>query len=206
MVEFIQETEHGSPDGEGEFELVTPVEFTGLSLEERWEAVKTFIQEGRIREEDPGVPGIDIPEVPGEGVDLSELNQSELLQLLIETVRVQTNTNISMLSTMFDIYASVRESRGITIIGAEIIRQQDVPQEVISQDSPDDSVLTRELFIRADDSNTASIAFGDDQVQPQSAFVLNKGEVVRLPVDIGRLDLYMASEEEDQIIQLLGLR
>lgn len=204
MVEFIEETEHGSPDGEGEFYSVAPAEFTGLSLEERWSAVKTFIQSGIEPEGELDAPEVDIPDQPD--IDLSDLGNQELLRVIAETLQVQSNTQISMLSTLFDIYASVRGTRNITIIGAEITDQADIPQEVISQGSPSDSVLTRKLLIRASNDNDSPIAFGDDQINPQSAFVLNKGEAIELDVDIGRLSLYMASEEAGQEVQLLGFR
>lgn len=204
MVEFIEETERGSSDGEGEFYSIAPAEFTGLTLEERWSAVKTFIQSGTQPDQEVEAPEVDIPSQPD--VDLSDLGNQELLRVIAETVQVQSNTQISMLSTLFDIFASVRGTRNITIIGAEITDQADVAEEVISEESPQDSVLTRKLFVRASNGNTSPIAFGDDQINPQSAFVLNKGEAIELDVDIGRLNLYMASEESGQEVQLLGFR
>lgn len=206
MVEFIEETEKGSLDGQGEYELIAPIEFTGMTLEQRWAAVKTFIDTGQL-------PGEDVIDDPGEGleipqidIDLSELSQRDLLQSLVEFQQVQSNTMVSMLSTLIDIFASVRGNRTITIIGAEAIDQQDIPEEVISQSSPQDSVLTRTLWLRASNDNNAPVAFGDDQVDPDRAFVLNKGEVIKLDIDIGRIDLYMASETAGQEIQIMGLR
>lgn len=150
-------------------------------------------------------PG-DIPPVGGGrgeigvDIDLDELDSLDNSGLLQVIARV----NIAQLSAMFDIASAVEPFSTITVSGVNAIQDADVPEPVVPQ-SDQTKIPTRTLFMRASTDNDAPIYIGDDEVEPQSGLVLYPGEFYAMESDLRADEFWMASSEEGEVIQLLGL-
>lgn len=129
--------------------------------------------------------------------DLSQLDNGGLLEVI-------ARVNIAQLASLFDIADSVEPFQSITVSGTNIIDQPDVAEPVVPE-SDEELIPTRTLFIKADENNSKRVYFGDDQVDPDSGFALERGESITLDTDLRAEELYMASEDSGQQIQLLGM-
>lgn len=148
--------------------------------------------------------GVDRPDIGGrrgafdlDFGDLSQLDNGGLLEVI-------ARVNIAQLATLFDIADSVEPFQSITVSGTNIIDQPDVAEPVVPE-SDEELIPTRTLFIKADENNSKRVYFGDDQVDPDSGFALERGESITLDTDLRAEELYMASEDSGQQIQLLGM-
>lgn len=136
----------------------------------------------------------------GVDVDLDQLpnlGTPELLQII-------ARVNLAMLSTMLDISDYTSPLSDITVSGTNAIDDDDVPQPVVPQ-SDQTEIPTRFLMIKSDSDNTKPIAFGDDGSSPDSGFVLEPGQHIALQLDLRGEVFYMASEQQGQVVQLLGM-
>lgn len=129
--------------------------------------------------------------------ELSELDNQQILEVLVRV-------NIAMLNSLLNIEDYTSSYSNITVSGTNAINAADTPEPVVPQSDQSD-IPTRILGIRSDTNNTDSIAFGDDQVSPNNGFVLNRGEVKWMEIDLRGEALFMSSETEGQIVQLLGM-
>lgn len=184
----------------GEFDAESSIDFDGELLEEKWQKLMSFLVPPQVGEG---------PEVGDEklrnkrdlsnviDVNLDKLNNAELLSVIAKS-------NIAQLQALFDIATAVESPTAITVSGSEIITEKEQPKRVVPQ-SGSGEVPTRTLFIRSSTENTDKIAFGDDQVQPTGGFILAPGESITIPIDLRESDLYMASDSQDQVVNLLGV-
>lgn len=145
--------------------------------------------------------GIEFPEFD---IDLSELDTAGLLKTLIteqrDLLQVLIETQITSLERINTMTQFVSPATTITVSGADVTTEEDVATKVIQE-----SVPTRKIFLRASPTNTSDIYLGDGQVEPQKGWVLRAGETLMIPMDYRNQDLYMASEETGQVIQLMGV-
>lgn len=142
--------------------------------------------------------------------ELDGLGQTELLRMLVETLRIQTafsdlltQQSITQLTFLNDIATAVESPVAITVSGVNEIEQPDDPIPVIPN-SDDQRYEVTELIIRADPNNTRDIYIGDDNVQPDRGLVLQPGESETVELDFRISTLWMASAQGDQLVQLLG--
>jgi len=150
--------------------------------------------------------------------DLGNLNQRQLLQVIAQAQRgnlqanrtlatiqlQQSQTMVDQLQSLFDILTSVEPLFSITVSGTNTIDQAGVPQPAVP-DSNNISIPTRRLIIKSSDSNNDDIAFGDDEVNPASGFLLSPGENISLPMDLRETALWMASNTVGEKIEILGV-
>lgn len=150
-------------------------------------------------------------------VDLGELGvrglqvvQAQALRSIAMSMQTQTQltlqqskTQVDQLSALYDILSSVEPIIGITVSGRNSIDDAGVPQPVVPE-SDNTEIPTRKLMVRASQTNSETISFGDDDTDPQNGFLLNPGQYITVPIDLREATLYMASEEEDDEVQLLG--
>lgn len=194
--EEAQEEEAEERGEVGEIFQESPLKFEGLGLIERFEQVESFLRSfPRDRPdipEPPGAPGTG-DGLPDIDIDLEEVSQKQLLALLIQVQLSQTQR-------LNQILQYVSPPTTITVSGIEVLDDADEAHQIIPQ-----SVPTRRIYIRADPQNTAHIWIGDDQVEPQSGFQLRKGEWMSPEIDYRNVPLYATSEEDDQLVQLLGV-
>lgn len=139
------------------------------------------------------------PDIPGAitAPNLEGLDNTGLLQVIAQTLIEQLNVQI-------DIANAVEPPTTITVTGTEAIDEADVPQLVVPQ-SDNGNIPTRTIFIRNDPDNSEKIYFGDDEVVPQDGFVLGVGEYIIFPLDLRESQLWMACEDADEVVQLLGV-
>lgn len=152
---------------------------------------------------------IDIDDIAG-GLENAE-NQLDFLSniaasnlTLLEIISVLADTQVQTLRTMFDISDFMSPFSRITVSGTNSIEDADVAEPVVPQ-SDTTSIPTRILFIKAAEDNQEPIAIGDDETSPGNGWVLHKNEHLTLNWNLSGNALYMASAEEDQIVELLGL-
>lgn len=172
------------------FPEVSGGEIDGSLLAERFEGITDILR---------GFPG----EVPGEAPDRVQVPDLEGLDTP-GLLRVIAQTLIETLNQQIDIANFVSPPSTITVSGTTSIDDDNEAQLVVPSSSGS-NIPTRVLFIRNDPSNSDSIYFGDNQVQPQDGFVLEIGEWRAIPLNLAEDDFYMASETENQVVQLLGV-
>lgn len=170
----------------------SPIRFQGSDLLGRFrdfvDDLVPFPEPGQIPDLPGGGDGL-----PGIDIDIDQASQRELLALIAQA-------QLFALQRLNTITQFVSPPSTVTVSGTNVIDDADEPQQVIEQ-----SVPTRLLHIRADPENTEDIYFGDSDVEPQSGFVLRPGEARLMQIDYRNESLYMASESEDQVVQLLGV-
>jgi hypothetical protein len=148
----------------------------------------------------PDLPDTGDPEFDLGDIDLSDLDQLSQLEVLAEVARLLT-VQVSLLD---DLRSYTRPFNNITVSGTNIIEEDNTPVPVVPQ-SDETNIPTRLLFIKADPDNTEPIAIGDDEVSPNSGFILDEGRTLTLEVDLRGVALWMSSEEAGQGVQLLGV-
>lgn len=136
------------------------------------------------------------------GIDISlgNLDSLDTAGLLEVLARI----NVAQLAAMFDIADAVEPFQSITVSGVNAINDAGVPEPVVPE-SDQQAIPTRSLFMRADENNDNKIYIGDDEVAPNTGLVLAPGEFYVMESDLRAEELYMASDESGQTIQLLGL-
>lgn len=130
-------------------------------------------------------------------IDLSELDQRGLLEVIARILIAQT-------SASFDIADAVEPFRGISVSGTNVIEEDDEAEEVVPGSSGS-NIPTRLLMMKASDNNNAPIFIGDDDIEPNNGWKLERGQSLTISTDLREATLYMASEEDGQLIELLGL-
>lgn len=170
--------------------------FDGELLREKFQELMDILRPG------PG-EGVDIPgtrpDIPDSirAPNLEGLDNTGLLQVIAQTL-------IESLNVQIDIANAVEPPSSVTVTGTEAIDNADEAQLVVPQ-SDSGNIPTRVLFIRNDPDNTERIYFGDNEVQPQDGFVLTVGEYIIIPIDLREIQIWMAAEQQDQVVQLLGV-
>lgn len=193
--------------GDPEPEEETDPRIRTSSLEEVFENVKNRVETVPewLKPQD-GLDEVEAPDLGGRrsefGIDvnLSQLDQLDTRGLMEVLVRV----NVAQLAAQFDIADAVEPFTTITVSGTNAIEDADTA-EVAVPESDDQQIPTRVLFVRASPDNDNKIYFGDDGVQPNSGFVLRPGEFIVYETDLRGEELYMASEEAGEVVQLLGM-
>jgi hypothetical protein len=109
-----------------------------------------------------------------------------------------------MLDAVFNILGSLEPFSRITVSGTNEIQNVDTAEPVVP-DSDNIEIPTRLLMVKSSDTNTDEIAFGDDETEPSSGFVLAPGESISINVDLRDEALFMASESTGQVVELLGM-
>lgn len=92
----------------------------------------------------------------------------------------------------------------ITISGTATIQDANSTTLVVPE-SDENSTPTRQLLIRSSVANTTRLFFGDDEVSPEAGFSLQPGEAQSLPIDLREEDLYVAADEANQVVELIGV-
>lgn len=145
------------------------------------------------------------------GANLSELDNRGLLVVIAQSVRSlaavagqQALVNIDQLEAQYDLLTALEPHRGITVSGVNSIQQSGVVQPVVPE-SERITIPTRTLMMKASNSNTEPIAFGDDDVEPANGFILTPGENIVISIDLRAVNLFMASDNSGDEVQLLGL-
>ena len=129
--------------------------------------------------------------------NLGSLTDANLLEVIARVEIVQ-------LEVLLDIADSVDSFDTITVSGTNAIDNAN-ESEVVVPESDNEVIPTRQLMIRSDTDNTNKIYFGDDEVRPNSGFVLLPGEMIVVEVDLRGEELHMASGEAGEQVQLLGV-
>jgi len=145
----------------------------------------------------PELPGFESPDFDFDLGELDTFSTNKLLQILVQIEVVQ-------LETLFNISDSVEPFNSITVSGTNAIDDANTAEPVVPK-SDDEQIPTRELMIRSDPENDEQVYFGDDEVRPNSGFVLLPGEMITLETDLRAEELYMASSESGEQVQLLGV-
>jgi len=175
------------------------------SLREKYDDLEDFLTSFPRRGQEPSdpippvgeTPGIEFPEFD---FDIDQANQTQLLRAMTELTQVMSNAQVAMLDRLNTIAQFTRPEEVVTVSGANVNTEADTPTEVISQ-----SVDTRKIYLRASPNNIDDIYLGDDQVEPQKGWVLRPGETLMIRLNFVQQSLYMASETENQVIQILGV-
>lgn len=193
----------GDPEPEPEFDpdiRTKSVEDIFEGLETIVEAVPDWLEPGE------GVDELDRPDVGGRrgqldlGIDVAGLGQLDTQGLLEVIARV----SVAQLATLFDIADAVEPFSNVTISGVNAIDDPDTAEPVVPQSDSED-IPTRVLFIRASTQNNKKLYLGDDEVQPQSGYMLGPGEFITWELDLRGEEIYMAAGESGERVQLLGM-
>lgn len=92
----------------------------------------------------------------------------------------------------------------VTVSGINEVENANNPEPVVPN-SDETQIPTRELMIKSSRSNSEKIWFGDDETTPNSGFSLSPGEGTSVEIDLREQQLYMASTEAAQVVELLGV-
>lgn len=133
---------------------------------------------------------------------LRNIAQSNLF--IAQRMSVISSTQVEMLDAVFNILGSLEPFSRITVSGTNEIQNVDTAEPVVP-DSDNIEIPTRLLMVKSSDTNTDEIAFGDDETEPSSGFVLAPGESISINVDLRDEALFMASESTGQVVELLGM-
>lgn len=121
-----------------------------------------------------------------------------------QLLQVVSTAETAQLATLFDIDTEVSPSSTIVVTGNNAVDTAEEPEPVV-QESNNTGIPTRELILKADEDNQDPLAFGDDQVDPDNAFLLKPGESTVINHNIAQTVLYFTSETEGDQLQILGL-
>lgn len=228
----IEEHEEGHVEGQPARESAGL--FTGIGLEERAERFETILEavpeelEEAVRDElgrrertvTVNRASSSISDITSqfqvdvlEDLDLSALDNNDLLQLIAQILQFQfelqgvvASIQVDQLQALFDILTSVEPFTVITVSGVNEIESDEVDEAIpVVPESDTVSIPTRMLFIHASPDNDDEIAIGDDDVEPDDGFILEPGESQFLGINISDQVLWMAGESEGDGVQLLGL-
>lgn len=170
------------------------------TIQERIEEIRDILDfepgEGQIEIDRPDVDPSDPTQIDL-GIDLSQLDNTSLLELL-------TRIEFSQLIAQLDTLDAVTPPSTITVSGANQITDAGLPQAVVPSNE-NTEIPTRTLLILTDVQNEAPVAFGDDKVDPQTGFILRPGENMTIDLDLREEVLYMASDDDQAVVYLLGL-
>jgi hypothetical protein len=143
--------------------------------------------------------------------DLESLDRTGLNRVIAQANIAQANSLMGIFEAQVtnsiiqnDIATAVEPSVGVSVSGTNGIEDPNTPQPVIPR-SDDAEIPVRNLHIKASQSNDTKIWFGDDEVVPEDGFVLDQGESRTISLDFRNSALWMASTQESQEVQLLGL-
>jgi hypothetical protein len=136
----------------------------------------------------------------GLDIDLDELQNLDTPALLQIIARIE----LAQLSTLIDMSNYMEPYNNITVSGNNAIDDDNSVQPLVPQSDTTD-IQTRVLFVRADEDNNDTVVIGDSKSKPESGFILGPGEVFWVEADLRGETLYMSSETEGQVVQLLGM-
>lgn len=128
---------------------------------------------------------------------IPDAGNTELLQII---ARVE----VANLVTLLDIADYLSPLSNITVSGSNAVDDANQTQPVVPN-SDQVEIPTRKIYVKANTNNRKPIAFGDDQSDPDSGFILSPGESIIVDMDLRGEPLYMSSEESGQEIELMGL-
>jgi len=215
--ETDEEEEHleGEPN-RGVSETEGP-EAPDKSLEEVFEDVENFtitppdFLKSGVEDRDDTFPGTGGRR--GEGGDDGdgplETDPRDLIRLIpgadeAELLEIIARVNVANFITNLDIADYLSPLSDITVSGTNAISSANQPEPVVpNSDSVD--IPTRKIFIKANTNNKKPIAFGDDQSDPDSGFILGPGESIVVGLDLRGEPIYMSSERSGQEIEVLGM-
>lgn len=137
--------------------------------------------------------------------DVSDDSTRELLAKMLQTQRVGVQAQANILSTLIDLLEVERPFRSVAVSGINTIDQSEEGQSIpVVPQSDNTNIPTRILIIRASQSNSDPIAFGDDEVKPDDGFLLSPGTSISLEMSLANLTLWMGGTAGDEV-ELLGL-
>lgn len=183
------------------------MEFDGETLEEKFKELidisvvpPDYLSGGDT--ETPFDP-TDPPEIPDPSIDLGQIeailqsgNQAQILGAMGRIL-------LGIFSLTADIADDMSPSTRITVSGTNAITQADRAEPIVPE-SDNELIPTRWLFVKSSADNSHPIAIGDDDADPDSGFVLNPGDSIKLEADLRREEYYMACSESGEEVQLLG--
>ena len=181
------------------FQLRSEADIDTEDAAERWSRVQTILtatpdtMAGGSSDGEVGGGYLD----PSVDMDFGSMDQRGLLEII-------ARGQLAQLSTLLDIADYTAIPTNVTVSGSEIIDNPEVSQSVVPGAEAGD-IPTRTLFLRASVDNTSSMAIGDDAVSPDDGFVLRPGESITIDIDLRDTDLYMASGQADQVINIIGV-
>lgn len=132
---------------------------------------------------------------------LNNIAQSNLF--ISERLGVLASTQVEMLEGIFDLVNYISPFDQLTVSGTNEIEDAGTAEPVVPE-SDNTNIPTKALFIKADADNKDTIAIGDDETDPQVGWVLHPNEHLILNMDLRQEIVYMASDTEDQVVELLG--
>lgn len=154
---------------------------------------------------DINVPDIQMPDLENlEDIPFEELSDLQLLGIIAQMSKVTSQLQVTQLKTLIDIANAVEPNTNITVSGTNTIDDANTTQPVVPE-SDNQNIPTRKLIMKASTDNNKKIYIGDDDVKPDSGFVLDAGDTREISTDLRGEELYMASEEAGQEIQLMGV-
>jgi len=144
----------------------------------------------------------------------TELNQAETSQDFLSNIAqsnlfissnlgVLASTQVEMLDSIFTIMQYLSPFDQMTVSGTNEIEDADTAEPVVP-DSDDTSIPTKTLFVKSSAANNDTIALGDDSTDPENGWILYPNDHVVLNMDLRREVLWMASDTEDQVVELMG--
>lgn len=164
----------------------------------------------------------------GDQIDLGNIDFTDsvgLLQAQLQMMNILTDLIVRMASqqksvlnvsqdiqqvsrAMFEVDRRVLKNVSpfqlVTVNGTNDIQNANNPEPVVPE-SDETQIPTRELMIKASRGNNEKIWFGDDETSPNSGFSLSPGEGTTINVDLREQQLYMSSQEANQVVELLGV-
>lgn len=145
-------------------------------------------------------------------IDLDALDEMELMRFMANMELIQANASVASLengltSSVFldDIASAVESPSTITINGINDTGRNPSDPSTVIPDTEGREFPATTMFMRASRENTDRIYFGDDDISPQSGFVLAPGESMVFTMDFRDDSLYMASDDRGQEVSYIGL-
>lgn len=229
-LEEVEEERNKEKHREGHTEGQAAIETFGdgraETLEEVFETVETFLTIGPPqfigvpedeREQIVGRLGEGLQQVDISVQSLEEIlqnNQKEILARILQEqvntsliIRLGVQTQILQLQALFDILGSVEPFGRIVLSGTNQIESDEVDNAVpVVEDADEiDIPRTRLILIKAGDDNNGSIAFGDNDVDPDDGFILDAGENFHLAFNMAEDTLWMAGDSAGDTVEILGV-
>lgn len=144
-------------------------------------------------------------------IDLSQAEpEIEVMRIIAESARINATVNaarlqndITVVSLLNEMLSAVEPAFGIATYGLNEI-DQDAPQPVVPR-SDEVDIPTKNVVVRAMPDNQDPIYIGDDQVEPEAGFILRPGEWRKFHIDIRDQELFMAAEQTQNRVSIIGL-
>lgn len=175
----------------------------GLDVEERLETLYDDVKTVMVSTDER----LDLQPRERQGIDQrrQDVSQDPGGLRSLETPILQARASLLQLDFLSELLREQSAPNSVGISGMVEIKEQEKAQPLIPA-SRTNVPETKELFLKAHESNSDPITIGGKQVIHDEGFILQNGEFLELPLDISSgSDLWVVSPDGTAKLRFLGL-